>query len=193
MLRTFAGTHETDSPAAENDALVAAAVGDPDAFGALYYRHLSAVYRYLRTRCESEDEAADLTQTVFERAFHALPSYRPGRAPLTAWLLRIARNAATDAHRRRSVAVPFEFLPVEPEHGGPSPEALALQRDRLAELRRLLATIEPRKRELLALRYGAGLSSTEIAAVLGKSPAAVKKQLTRTLAQLKEHYDVQPD
>jgi len=56
----------------------------------------------------------------------------------------------------------------------------------LDQLKRLLYQLEPSKQEMLALRFSAGLSGTEIALVVGKSQAAVKKQLTRTLQYLKE-------
>jgi RNA polymerase sigma-70 factor (ECF subfamily) len=72
--------------------------------------------------------------------------------------------------------------------GGAQPDAIAEKRERLARLRALLERIEPAKRELLALRFASDLSSREIAAVVGKSETAVKKQLTRTIAQLKEYY-----
>ena len=71
---------------------------------------------------------------------------------------------------------------------GAQPDAIAEKRERLARLRTLLERIEPAKRELLALRFASDLSSREIATVVGKSEAAVKKQLTRTIAQLKEYY-----
>jgi RNA polymerase sigma factor (sigma-70 family) len=73
---------------------------------------------------------------------------------------------------------------------GQEPEADLLRRESLARLRELLAELDHGQRELLALRFAGQLSSPEIAAVVGRSPAAVKKQLTRILQSLKERYDV---
>jgi RNA polymerase sigma-70 factor (ECF subfamily) len=174
-------------------ALVAAAQAQPEAFGLLYERYLSRMYRYLRTRCESAEETADLAQTVFERAFHALSRYRADEAPFSAWLFRIARNAATDAHRRRRGTVPWDGMPepladIDPR----APENALLEKERLTTLRQRLARLDAGKRELLALRFAAGLSSAEIASLTGKSEAAVKKQITRTIAHLKELYRDEP-
>jgi RNA polymerase sigma-70 factor (ECF subfamily) len=141
------------------------------------------------SRCASRDEAADLTQIVFTRAYDNLSHYSPRRAPFAAWLFRIAHNAAADAHRRRRTTVSWDGLPEAlTATNGALPDAIAEKRERLARLRALLERIAPDKRELLALRFASDLSSREIAAVVGKSEAAVKKQLTRTIAQLKEYY-----
>ncbi|OAI44090.1 RNA polymerase subunit sigma-24 [bacterium SCGC AG-212-C10] len=180
-----------DERVAEPDdfALVAAARNRPEAFGKLYERYLARMYRYLRTRTADAEEAADLTQAVFERAFHSLPGYQPRDTPFAAWLFRIARNAATDAHRRRRVTVSWDGLPEPLADIDPRvPEATLLRKEQLSELRARLASLDERKRELLALRFAAGLTSAEIAPLVGKSEAAVKKQLTRVIAQLKESY-----
>lgn len=172
-----------------DEALVAAARETPAEFGALYERYMPRVYRYLVTRAGSREEAADLTQLTFVRAFGSLGKYRPGRSPFVAWLFRIARNAATDAHRRRKATVSWDGLPeaiaVTDSY---DPEARALKTERRDGLRRMLAGIDAPKRELLALRYASELSVREIAAVVGKSESAVKKQLARTIATLKENY-----
>jgi RNA polymerase sigma factor (sigma-70 family) len=108
-----------------DDALVAAAVETPEAFGLLYGRYAARVFRYVLSRTGSRDEAADLTQLTFARAFKALPRFRPGRTPFVAWLFRIARNAVTDAHRRRRATVSFDGLPEAlVAADGLSPEAL---------------------------------------------------------------------
>lgn len=168
---------------------IAAAQADPAAFAALYRRYLPRVYRYLRARAPAPEDAADLTQQVFLQALDALPAYRPSGAPFAAWLFRIARHAAIDADRRRRPALDVAALPevLHPadEHG---PEAIILRHEALAHLGALLRRLDAEKRELLALRFGAGLSATEIATVVGKRPEAVKKQLTRILHALKEQY-----
>jgi RNA polymerase sigma-70 factor (ECF subfamily) len=181
---------ESDSGATSEEwALIAAAQANPAAFGALYRRYLARVYRYVRAQVASDDDAADLTQQVFLQALTALPEYRPRGAPFAAWLFRIARHALIDAHRRRRGTVTLDALPTTLHAtAGHDPEAEALRREALARLTELLAALDPDKRELLALRFGAQLSSSEIAAVVGKHPEAVKKQLTRILQALKERY-----
>ncbi len=179
--------------AEEDDVLVAAARVQPEAFGRLYQRHVTPVYRYVRTRTTSDEEAADITQSVFIKAMASLDRFRPG-SPFAAWLFRIARNASTDAYRRRRKTVGLDGLP-EPwlESLADSPEDLAIKQERLRRLRGLLAQLDGEKQELLALRFGSGLTLREIAGVVGKREGAIKKQMSRIMATLKEQYFEQPD
>lgn len=181
--------NEHVSTSEDETALIEAAQRDPAAFAALYQRYLARVYRYVRARTHSEEDAADMTQQVFLKALDALPHYRPWGIPFAAWLFQIARHSVTDAYRRRRDTTSWDALPemLQPgvEHG---PEATILRQEALAYLQALLTQLDPSKRELLALRFAAGLSAPEIALVVGKSPAAIKKQITRILHALKEDY-----
>ncbi len=183
------GIEESSADDGDEAAQIAAAQRDPQAFGAIYRRYLSRVYRYLRAHTPSADDAADLTQQVFLKALGALPMYQSTGAPFTAWLFRIARHAAIDASRARrplldTAALPEGLHPLDTD----GPEGEALRRESLSHLATLLGKLDPAKRELLALRFAGGLSATEIAGVVGKRPEAVKKQLTRIVQALKEQY-----
>jgi RNA polymerase sigma-70 factor, ECF subfamily len=175
-----------DFDAVPEDRLIELARGDPAAFAALYRRYLRRVYRYLLTYAEREEDAADLTQHVFLRVLEALPAYSDRGTPFAAWLFRIARNAATDAYRRRRKAIPWEHVPESLlPLAGQDPLAASIRREALNELRVLVAQLDPEKQELLALRFAAGLTSAEIGSIVGKSEAAVKRQLSRTIASLR--------
>ncbi|MDQ2741914.1 MAG: sigma-70 family RNA polymerase sigma factor, partial [Chloroflexota bacterium] len=80
-------------------ALVRIVQTDPDAFGELCVRYSGRLYSYLRARTQSDEDAADLTQQVFVKAFNALPRYRERGLPFGAWLFRIARNLLIDVQR----------------------------------------------------------------------------------------------
>jgi len=186
-------TVEPVSTVAE-DALVAEAIARPEAFGELYELFMPRVYRYVRTRTASAEEAADVTQCVFVKAMSSLSKYRASRGPFAGWLFRIAHNAAVDSHRRRKPTLNWDDLPESiAESNIGSPEDLVLRRERLDHLRVLVSRLDTNKRELLALRFAAGLTSREIAAVVGKGEGAVKKQLFRIIASLKEQYVEEPD
>jgi RNA polymerase sigma-70 factor (ECF subfamily) len=173
----------------DDASIVRAAQQHGAAFGPIYDRYLARVYRFVRSRSGSNEEAADLTQEVFLRALDALPAYQDRGVPFAAWLFRIARNAVTDAHRRRRPASSIETLPQDvPPLIGDTPEDAAVRRESLERLARLVMRLDAGKRELLALRFAAGLTAPEIAVVTGRSEAAVKKQMSRTLNTLKEHY-----
>ena len=168
---------------------VSRALEEPEAFGVLYERYGVRVYRYLRSKTLSDEEAADLTQTVFLKAFASLRSYRGEHTPFVAWLFRIARNASIDAYRRQKRAAAVDAADwLQPANDPPDPAEAAMRRERLEKLRRLLLELDAQKRELLVLRFGGGLSSSQIAAVVGKSESSVKKQLWRIISALKEHY-----
>jgi RNA polymerase sigma-70 factor, ECF subfamily len=169
-----------------DDELAISARTDPEAFGEIYRRHRLSVYRYLRSRTPSDDDATELTAITFERALVAIPRYRPRGGGLVAWLVRIARNAAIDAGRRTS------FLPLDSDvidrRRDTSPEATALaSEDRLA-LARALEALPEAQREALVLRYAAGLTARQIGGVIGKSDVATQKLLSRALATIREHY-----
>lgn len=180
-------TIKRDLAAGEPDEeLALAARTDPAAFGLLYARHRLAVFRYLRTRARSEDDASELTAVAFERALAAMPRYRPSGGGILAWLLRIARNAAIDAGRRTSaVALPDE----EPERRRDTePEALVIKREGRAALVAVINELPPIQREAIVLRYAARLTAREIGAVVGRSDQATQKLLSRALATLRETY-----
>lgn len=175
---------------ADETELVRAAQAHPSEFALLYQRYLPRVYHYVRSRLETEEDAADLTQQIFLQALDALPAYQPRGAPFVAWLFQIARHAVIDAHRRRKNVVSWDALPaafhtpVEYQ----DMDGQLVHQERLVVLKTLLAGLDPAQRELLALRFAAGLSAPQIALVVGKSQAAVKKQITRLLHTLKEQY-----
>jgi len=173
----------------EESALVETAQHDPAAFDALYQLYVTRVYRYVRAHTSSDDDAEDLTQQVFLHALDALPAYRSRGTPFGAWLFRIAHHAIVDTHRNHLAMVAWDEVPerLQPVSAADL-EGDLLHQEALAQLRHLIARLDPDKRELLTLRFAAKLSATEIATVVGKKPQAVKKQLTRIMQSLKERY-----
>jgi RNA polymerase sigma-70 factor, ECF subfamily len=169
--------------------LIQRACNDTAAFNELYRAYVDRVYRYMRSRLPTPEDAADLTQQVFLQAFDALPKYRDRGLPFAAWLFRIAHNIVADSYRRKRIDIAWDALPeaLRSSSAG-NPEAEFLRQEALGRLRMLVAQLDPDKRELLALRFAGGLSSREIAEVVGKREAAVKKQLTRIVQMLKEQY-----
>lgn len=170
-------------------ALIRAAQADPAAFAPLYERYRDRVYAYLRTRTRCPEDAADLTQQVFVQALDALPRYRPHRAPFAAWLVRIAHNLAANYHRRHRHTLTWDLLPeaLQPA-ASDDPAAQAERREAVARLHDVLRTRDAGTLEVLALHFAARLTVAETAAAVGRSEAAVKKQITRTIRSLKEQY-----
>jgi RNA polymerase sigma-70 factor (ECF subfamily) len=176
---------EREGPTSERDEeLALAARTDPEAFGLLYERHRLAVFRYLRTRTRSEDDAGELTAVVFERALTAIPRYRPTGGGMAAWLIRIARNAAVDAGRRISAVPLVGDVPDGRRSVGPEESVLA--DEATSSLIAAVNGLPQIQREAIALRYAAGLTAREIGDVLGKSDQATQKLLSRALATIRE-------
>jgi RNA polymerase sigma-70 factor, ECF subfamily len=178
------------SPAGERQdpdrELVTAALADAARFVALYERYFTPVHRYVRVRIPERALCEDVTSEVFLTALAKLGKFR-GSGSFAAWLFRIAQNAVRDQQRVRPMAPLDEESEafVDPT---PAPEEQALRRERLRILRSRLAELSWEQQELLALRYGAGLRTVEIAELLGKTPVAVRVALHRVLNDLRRRY-----
>ena len=168
------------------DELAAAARSGRDELGQLYELMYPRVYNYVRYRCEDQGTTEDLVSQVFERMVAALHTYDPGRCPFEAWIFAIARNTVNSHHRRRALR---QFLPWEWFHAaaapGPSPEESALLRESETRLLAALQLLKPQWRDLLGLRYGSGLSNTQIAALTGLSEGNVAVILHRAVEALR--------
>jgi RNA polymerase sigma-70 factor (ECF subfamily) len=126
--------------------------------------------------------AEEVTAAAFERAFRRRSSYDGGRGNPRAWLFGIARNAAYDELRRRGRAEPVADPDERRRPEGDSTAEVALRR---AELSAALATLSRDERDLVALKFEAGLANGEIGSVLGISESNVGTRLSRAVAKLR--------
>lgn len=171
-----------------DDALLAEhARQNPDAFGVLYRRYLTPLYRYLYRRVSNSREAEDLTAQIFTEVLEGLVARRyREEGCFIAWLFSIARRRTVDFYRQR---------PVEALDDPPSPEpslvAAVEKGEDLRRLARLLAQLDEERQELLRMRFSAGLSFAEIGQIEGRSEAAVKMAVYRTLDRLREQWEVE--
>lgn len=170
----------------DEDWLRSAAAGDRNAFSVLVRRHQRSLHRHLARLVGTQDDAMELAQETFVRAWQALPRREP-TASFRTWLFRIARNAALD-HLRRRRAV--EFVPLdethEPEQPGADPERRARLSQEVRQLEAALARLTPEHREILLLREIEDMSYEAIGGVLGVSDGTVKSRLARARAALVE-------
>jgi RNA polymerase sigma-70 factor, ECF subfamily len=155
-------------------------------FEALYRATADAVYAYASSLLRDRSAAEEVTATAFERAFRKQRSFNPRRGTQRAWLFGIARNAALDELRRRKrIAALAEDEPGDE----PAPESEAEAGERRATVRAALAGLDPRDRELIALKFHAGLSNAEIAKVLGISASNAGTRVHRAVTRLREACD----
>jgi RNA polymerase sigma-70 factor (ECF subfamily) len=169
----------------DDERMAAAAAQDPQAFLEIYERYRTAVFRYLRSRTTSDDDAGELSAITFERALTGIHRFRPSGGGLAAWLLRIARNAHIDATRRRSGS---SRAPETAGHRAPAPDSPGVE-DQII-LRSLVDALPDTQRDAIRLRFAAVMTAREIGRVLGISEEAAQKQLERGMRALKEAFRV---
>jgi RNA polymerase sigma factor (sigma-70 family) len=155
-------------------------------FERLYRSSRDDVYAYAAGLLRDRAAAEDVTAAAFERAYRKRSRFDADRGTARAWIFGIARNAALDELRRRGRQAELNNDPVD----AASLAAPDRERD---ELRLLLdaalAKLEGRERELVALKFFAGLSNGEIAGVVGISASNVGTRLNRTMDKLREACD----
>ena len=157
-------------------------------FEALYRAARDDVFAYVATLLRDRGAAEDVTALAFERAFRKRGGYDARRGTERAWLFGIARNAALDELRKRKRAA---HLAAEPEDVAPAADEEMDRALRRAAVRTAVATLPPRERELIALKFHAGLDNAELAAVLGVSVSNAGTRLHRALTKLREILDDQ--
>jgi RNA polymerase sigma-70 factor (ECF subfamily) len=141
--------------------------GDHEGIRFIYATYSGDVFRFVRSIVGDEHDAEDVTQTVFLKLMRVISKYERGAVPFTAWLMRVARNAAID-HLRERRPVPCEEI-----HGQSSLDAIDDNLQRLIELREAVAGLQDEQREVVLLRHVHGLAPGEIASRIGKSEGAV--------------------
>jgi len=170
----------------EPDLVARAQRGDASAFGCLYERYLERIYRYVYYRVSDHHEAEDLTETVFLKAWEALPRFRVKGSTFSAWLYRIAHNTVVDRHRTQRASLPLsEALDVR-DGEAHSPEAVAEAEQESTWLHTALSRLEPRLQEVILNRFVNGLSHRETAGVMGLGEGHVRVLQHRALREMRD-------
>lgn len=170
-----------------DERLVSRAVaGEIEAFEMLVHRYRQVAVR-VAARIVGREEAEDVAQDAFIRAFHRLDRFRR-EAPFRAWLLRIVHNTALNAIAKR-VPTPVDDLPQDPDpdHSGERTPVRHLEdQERRERLAMKLELLRPTHRSVLVLRDIEGLTYDEIAEVTEMPIGSVKGRLHRARAELVE-------
>ena len=137
------------------------------------------VYAYAAYRLGDGAEAEDVTSATIERALRYRGSYDSGKGDPAAWLVGIARRTIDEHYRRQALA---ETVATVPERASDPFEERSIERLAMAAA---VGRLDPRERELVALRYGADLTARQIAELLGQRTNTVEVALHRALARLR--------
>lgn len=156
-------------------------------FELLYRSSRDDIFAYVATLLNDRAAAEDITALAFERAYRRRMTFDRRRGEERAWLFGIARNAALDELRQRKR---LAALTVDPEDVSETEDdegaEVALRR---TAVRAAMAELAPRDREIIALKFHAGLRNTELAKVLGVSETAAGTLLYRAMEKLRKACD----
>jgi RNA polymerase sigma factor (sigma-70 family) len=149
-------------------------------FPLLYEQDYTNVYRTIRAIVLSSEDAEDLTQECFARAYRARHKYQP-TAPPSAWLHRIAVNTAISHLRRKKLA---RFLPMKVEQGSMDPRLSQAEARSVVEA--ALAELSPKLRAAVVLQYLEDRSRDEIADILGIPTGTVASRIAKAMVQMRQ-------
>jgi RNA polymerase sigma-70 factor (ECF subfamily) len=152
-----------------------------------YESELPRIYNFFLYKLGDREHAQDLTATTLERAWKLRSRYHPARAAISTWLFGIARNVLKEHLRKNRVSrqrlqdiAPLEEMPAEVDI-----EKIYQQQQQKERLRRVLLELPAREQDLIALKYGAGLTNREIAQVISMSESNVGSVLHRIVNKVR--------
>jgi RNA polymerase sigma-70 factor (ECF subfamily) len=184
MMQSMASDWHTARIEPADEALVnAAREGDRDAFSVLVARYRGLVFAYAYAQVRQREEAEDLAQEAFARAFVCLSRLR-GPGAWQSWLMRILRNLCTDALRRRKVRQTEPLEPTWPDAGG-TPETQVVSEERRRELEAAVAALPETLRVPLVMHVVSRCTYREIAIALGVPETTVVGRTARAVRALR--------
>ena len=174
-----------DEAAGDAELVRRAQGGDREAFDEIVRRHQRQVYQLCYRFAGNHEDASDLAQDVFVRAYRALGGFK-GQSAFSTWLYRIGVNVCLN--RKALKVVPMQPMPVlEPaDDKAEAADAAVLRAERARDVRTAIARLPKKQRATLVLRIYQDLPHDEIAAILGSSVGAAKANFFHALANLKK-------
>jgi RNA polymerase sigma-70 factor (ECF subfamily) len=156
---------------------------DQDAFAELYTAYVEKIYKYVYYKVGDPNEAEDLCEQVFLKAWEAIGRYTWYGYPFSSWLYRLAHNLVVDHYRTRREILPLNDTllireePIDPE--------VALARSLGSnDLRRAILRLTPEQRQVICLKFIEGYSNSEIATMMDKKEGAIRALQYRALRSL---------
>ncbi len=172
------------------DAVARARAGDREAFRELVERHSQRLFRLAYRLTGQEEDAEDVVQETFLRAYRGLAKFE-GRSEFLTWLYRIAANCATDLARRRPPLESIDAreearsLPAGANDPMPAPERQALISEGSRRVAAALTRLSPMERTAFVLRHFEGKPIAEIAQALDVRVGAAKNSVFRAVSKLR--------
>ena len=169
-----------------------AARGDREAFDVLVERHRRTVYQVCYRFVNNHEDASDLAQDAFVRAWKGLKNFK-GQSALSTWLYRIAVNVCLNRVSARTPAMePLDSTEPVADLRIEGAQHAMIREERAVAVRQAIAALPKKQRATLILRAYHDLSHQQIADILGSSVGAVKANFFHALANLKKHLGSEP-
>jgi len=162
-----------------------AAKGDRTAFGEIYTRYLNPIYRYVFYRVGDDEDAEDLTEQVFLKAWQSIPGYKDQGLKLTSWLYRIAHNVVID-HFRKCMAAKSVAEDCQTKLGEETLQSIKLtdEIEDSSALAQAISKLSIEQQQIIILRFIEGLSHAEISPRINKTEGACRMLQARALIAL---------
>ena len=164
--------------------------GDRGAYAELYERYVEKIYRYVFYKVGRQEEAEDLTSQTFLKAWDAIGDYEWRNYPFGAWLFRIAHNLVVDYHRSRRESYTLDDATPQLEHKASRnevrPEKVLAELLTGERVRAAIGRLTDEQQQVLILRFFEGLSTGEVAELMGKRRGAIRGLQFRALSALRE-------
>ena len=188
-LKIIVGNTAPIKVPSEEAALIASAKeGDPESFQQLYEQYRDRIYNLIYYSFKETHQAEDILQSVFLKAFQALPLFRMDSSFFT-WICRVAMNECRNAKRQRKFWLPLSDLFQRPEGKDPQPlpDVIHASNRQIHAVRDALLRLKPKYREVVLLKYFEDLSYEDVSSILGISMGTVASRLHRAMEILASH------
>ncbi|HBZ83158.1 MAG TPA: RNA polymerase subunit sigma-24 [Brevibacillus sp.] len=184
QMSTKTGIHQNQLNESHDECMAA------EKFAEIYDAYYKRVYKYICYRIDNHYAAEEVCSHVFEAVIAKYNRFSPEKASFEVWLFAIARNAVTDYFRSQKKRAAFSLSSILnlalPKS---SPEDIVIRDDRHAALFRALAKLSDKERNIIGMKYAAGLKNAEIAELLGVSGSNIGVVLYRCLKKLQKELE----
>jgi RNA polymerase sigma-70 factor (ECF subfamily) len=172
----------------DEDQLIKKAIsGDKEAFGHLYDCYFLQIYKYLLIRTDTREDAEDMTETVFMKAWKHLPHFggKKKKHNFRAWIFRIAHNTLIDHFRTKKVNISLESVS-QNRSADAEPESVVVQNEEVKRIHKVITMLDDVSQQVIISRFFGGLSHKETAQSVGVNENNVRIIQYRALRKLND-------